>query len=143
MIIDNNLYLSPAQVNVRAVAVYPSTNVIDLTQVHFRVAYNNPMWLISRVTVAFGLAAGAPELNVMIYNNDTADAAAGGFIYWDTDHSLVTADLILNYEIVAMRLPDRFPERYLLMVYTVTTNDFNAGQICTFLTPDKPEPFLL
>jgi len=142
MIIDNNLYLSAAQANVLAVAVYPSTNVIDLTQVNYRVAYNNPMWLISRVTTAF-TTAGAPELNVMIYNNDTADAVAGGFIYWDTPASLLVADLIDDYEIVAMRLPDRFPYRYLLAVYTVTVANFTAGAITTFLTPDKPEPFLL
>lgn len=142
MIIDNNLYLSPAQVDVRGVAVWPSTNVIDLTQTLYRVAYNNPMWLISRVTVAFGDAGTNAVLTTSICTNNTADATTPN-IYWSDTVFRTSAMLILNYEIVAMRLPDRFLERYLLMTYAVTVGAFNAGQICTFLTPDKPEPFLL
>lgn len=141
MLIDQNLYLSPAQNNILAVAAYPSTNVIDLTQTLYRVAYNNPMWLICRVTTAF-TTAGAPQLNVAICTNNTANEASPN-IYWDTPVNLLVADLIANYEIVAMRLPDRFLERYLLMVYTVSVANFTAGAITTFLTPDKPLPFLL
>jgi hypothetical protein len=142
MIIDNNLYLSNAQANILAQATYPSTNVIDLTQLTYRVAYNNPMWLICRVTTALTDAAGAARLNVAICTNNTADATTPN-IFWDTPALLTVAVCILNYEICAMRLPDRFLERYLLMVYTVSAADLTGGAITTFLTPDKPEPFLL
>jgi len=142
MIIDNNLYLSNAQANILGVATYPSTNVIDLTQLTYRVAYNNPMWLICRVTTALTDAAGAARLDVAICTNNTADATTPN-IYWHTPALLTVAVCILNYEICAMRLPDRFLERYLLMVYTVSIADITAGAITTFLTPDKPEPFLL
>lgn len=142
MLIDQNLYLSPAQNNILVVGAYPSTNVIDLTQTLYRVAYNNPMWLICRVTTAFTDVAGAARLNVAICTNNTADATTPN-IYWDTPALLPVATLIDDYEIVAMRLPDRFLERYLLMVYTVSVADITAGAITTFLTPDKPEPFLL
>jgi hypothetical protein len=134
MIIDQNTYLSKLQADVLTVAVYPSTNVIDLTQVTNRTPISG-MWLVCRVVSAFTTAAsGTVTFSVVC----SAAAGLGTATTFYTSGALACATLIANYLVVAMRVPATIPLRYFGMTYEVVTGTVAAGTITTFLTPDMP-----
>lgn len=139
MIIDYNCKLSAQQSDVTTVAVWPSTNVIDLTQTTNRVI-GNGLWMICRVVAAFTTAASGTVTFRMV--TSAAVGLTAPTIYYDSG-ALACATLIAHYLVFALRIPDKLALQYLGATYEVITGTVADGTIDTIIVPGKELPSIL
>jgi hypothetical protein len=148
MIIDNSLYLmkiggrpndSTAWTSLWAAATNYSSS-IDLTTTANRVIANGG-YLVWRTGTAFTITAtGTMEVQIVC----SAAAALGtDTVLWSSGamtHDAVEALYTANTIIWVIKLPRKFPLRYLGVAWVIGTDHLDTGTADIFITPNAPYP---
>jgi len=147
MIIDNSLYLmkiggrpndSTAWSSLWAHTTQGYSSTIDLTTTANRVIAEGG-YVVFRVGTAFAQAANTSE---WIIACSAAATMGTDTVIWssgDVDHAVLAAWAVNSIPWV-VKLPRKFPLRYLGVGWYPTTSAFTAGTMDIFIAPNAPYP---
>jgi hypothetical protein len=112
-----------------------STNTLD--KLAEGEALIEPLWLVVRVNTAFASADGTATLQVKL---QTADAVDGNNALTSATDLIeaglfAVTDLVAGKELLKIKLPPG-QRRYVALDYVVGTENFTAGAVDAYLTPD-------
>ena len=141
MYIDNDLFFSNAQADVRAVAIWPSTVVYPIGVVAGMAIGRTP-YLIIRVGAAFTDGAGASLTEFQIVDDANVNLVTTPTVHW-TSGPLAVAALGAGVLVYQGRVPDNIGQAFFGCRYIVTIAAVTGGTINAFVAWDKPQPAIL
>lgn len=129
-IVDNNLYMSDAQV---VTATAASTKSLDFATALRSIGSGEPIELVIQVAVA-ATASGAAT--VVFSLDDSADNSS--FTVVAQTPAIGKATLVAGYEAFRFRLPAGL-QRYIQVTYTVATGPLTGGSFNAYLLLDRQD----